>query len=442
MSPIPPRRNSPSFVSRLTCCPSFGRAPSATTTSELKSPAISRARMASATLSKSNGISGIRITSAPPAIPPCSAIQPACRPITSTTMARLWLVAVVWRRSSASITAATAESKPKVMAVASRSLSIVFGTPTQLIPASCNCKAVVIEPSPPTMMSASTCASFRTLRAFSITSAATTARSPAPILATKCPRFVVPISVPPSAMMFSVHLRSSTVKSPGGNNPSKPSRNPSISQPSLSAASAAPRKTALSPGQSPPLVRIPIRVFIRGRLQHLFRIDQSTGSGPLIVKLPTLADEPLAITKSIVATKNYDDEVARKNGGVVAILDYFGGAISRKNEALTGTSGLAGFDAIDSVGTEQIVGCFKKSMHLFATAVEGNIALLLRNVKTKARLVHRITGESREIDCSGIWHRPFLGIEPTGINKPRPVHPELFGQRIHLRHEDGSRSDL
>src|SRR5207253_2853266 len=112
------------------------------------------------------------------------------------------------------------------MAVASRSLSIVFGTPTQLIPASCNCKAVVIEP-------------------------------------------------------------------------------------------------------SPPLVRMPIRVFIRGRLQHLYRIDQSPGSGPLIVNLPTLPDEPLAISKSIVAAKNYDDEVTWKNGGAIAILDDFGGAICR-----------------------------------------------------------------------------------------------------------------
>src|SRR5438477_11257664 len=328
------------------------------------------------------------------------------------------------------------------MAVASRSLSIVLGTPTQLIPASCNCKAVVMEPSPPTMMSASTRASFRTLRAFSMTFAATTARSPAPILATRCPRFVVPINVPPSAMMFSVHFRSSTVKSPGGNNPSKPSRNPSISQPSLSAASAAPRKTALSPGQSPPLVRIPIRVFIRGRLQHLFRIDQSTGSGPLIVELPTLPDEPLAISKSIVATKNYDDEVAWKNGSVVAILDYFGGAISRKNEAFTGATGLAGFAAIDTVGAEQVVRCSQESVHLFATAAEGNFALLLRNIKTKARLVHRVTRKSREIDCSGIWHRPFLKIEPAGIDETRPVHPELFCQRIHLRHEHGSRGDL
>src|SRR5207244_8440064 len=289
------------------------------------------------------------------------------------------------------------------MAVASRSLSMVFGTPTQLIPASCNCKAVVIEPSPPTMMSASTRASFRTLRASSMISAATTARSPAPILATKCPRLVVPMSVPPSAMIFSVHLRSRMVKSPGGNNPSKPSRNPCTSQPILSAASAAPRKTALSPGQSPPLVRIPIRVFIRGRLQHLFRIDQSTGGGPLIVKLPTLPDEPLAISKPIVAAKNHDDEVTWKNCGTVTILDYFGGAISRKDEAFASMSRLAGFDAIDSVAAEQIIGCSKESVHLFTSAVERNFALLLRNIKTKTRLVHRVTGKSSKIDHSGIW---------------------------------------
>src|SRR5258708_3070946 len=36
----------------------------------------------------SNGRSGIRITSAPPARPECSAIQPAWRPITSPTLTR------------------------------------------------------------------------------------------------------------------------------------------------------------------------------------------------------------------------------------------------------------------------------------------------------------------------------------------------------------------
>src|SRR5207247_3204437 len=93
------------------------------------------------------------------------------------------------------------------------------------------------------------------------------------------------------------------------------------------------------------------------RVRHLFRIDQSTSLGPLIIKLPPLPDESFAISKSIVATENYDDEVARKDCGVVAVLDHFGGAISRQEQAFTGTSGLAGFDAIDSVSAKQIVCC-------------------------------------------------------------------------------------
>ena len=77
----------------------------------------------------SNGRSGIRITSAPPARPECRAIQPAWRPITSTIITRLCDSAVVCSRSMASVAICTAVSKPKVMSVPARSLSIVFGTP-------------------------------------------------------------------------------------------------------------------------------------------------------------------------------------------------------------------------------------------------------------------------------------------------------------------------
>src|SRR4030081_2719095 len=51
-----------------------------------------------------NGRSGTRIASAPPAIPAWVAIQPACRPMTSTTITRLCDSAVVCRRSIASVT--------------------------------------------------------------------------------------------------------------------------------------------------------------------------------------------------------------------------------------------------------------------------------------------------------------------------------------------------
>ena len=52
--------------------------------------------------------------SAPPASPECRAIQPACRPITSTTTARWCDSAVVRSRSIASVAMATAVSKPNV----------------------------------------------------------------------------------------------------------------------------------------------------------------------------------------------------------------------------------------------------------------------------------------------------------------------------------------
>ncbi len=52
---------------------------------------------------------------APPASPECSAIQPACRPMTSTTTStRIWDSAVVCSRSMASVATVTAVLKPKV----------------------------------------------------------------------------------------------------------------------------------------------------------------------------------------------------------------------------------------------------------------------------------------------------------------------------------------
>src|SRR5262245_4728384 len=68
--------------------------------------------------------------------------------------------------------------------------------------------------------------------------------------------------VPPSAMIPLMLSRSRMTWLPGGRSPSNPSRKPTTSQPSFSAARTTPRRTALSPGQSPPLVRTPIRGFI------------------------------------------------------------------------------------------------------------------------------------------------------------------------------------
>ena len=89
--------------------------------------------MTSTIASRLNGISGIRMASAPPANPAKSAIQPAVLPISSTSITLWWLSAVVWSRSIASVATATAVSNPIVTSVPRTSLSIVFGTCTTRI---------------------------------------------------------------------------------------------------------------------------------------------------------------------------------------------------------------------------------------------------------------------------------------------------------------------
>ena len=135
--------------------PSLGMAPSETTM--IGAYCVSnRFLTCSQTASMSNGCSGISTVLAPPAMPACSAIQPACRPITSTTSTRWCDSAVVCRRSIASVAMLTAVSKPKVKSVPDRSLSMVFGTPTTFTPRSASLVATPRVSSPPIATRAST----------------------------------------------------------------------------------------------------------------------------------------------------------------------------------------------------------------------------------------------------------------------------------------------
>ena len=76
-------------------------------------------------------VSGINIFSAPVAIPLCSAIYPASRPITSTTNKRSCASAVSLILSIASTAVLTAVSNPIVKSLPAISLSIVPGIPIQ-----------------------------------------------------------------------------------------------------------------------------------------------------------------------------------------------------------------------------------------------------------------------------------------------------------------------
>ena len=151
----PPSRSNPNASSwAATCAPGGGSTPSATTTTEYRSPRSARERSRLATTSRSYGSSGIRIASAPPAIPAYNAIHPACGPSPRAPSRGRGLGGGVIR-SIASVAICTAVSNPNVTSVPARSLSIVFGTPTIVIASSTRRGAVLSVPSPPTTTSES-----------------------------------------------------------------------------------------------------------------------------------------------------------------------------------------------------------------------------------------------------------------------------------------------
>ena len=209
-------------------------------------PRLCRRRIRSHTSSRSIGISGTRITSAPPAIPENVAIHPACRPITSTTMTRLCDSAVVWIRSMASVAVETAVSKPKVKSVPDRSLSIVLGTPTTGSPISYSFDAAPRVSSPPTAIRAS---SPRIRRFFS-------ALSGPPASLNGLVR-EVPMIVPPMWRIPETILPSRSIGE-GSSSPFHPFRSPTTRELSVSDFRTTARITALRPGQSPPPVKTPI----------------------------------------------------------------------------------------------------------------------------------------------------------------------------------------
>ena len=94
--------------------------------------------------------SGMRIFSAPVAIPLCRAMYPASRPITSITKTRSCASIVSLILSMASTAVFTAVSKPIVKSVPEMSLSMVPARPIQgILNSLLNFTAPLNDPSPP-----------------------------------------------------------------------------------------------------------------------------------------------------------------------------------------------------------------------------------------------------------------------------------------------------
>ena len=157
--------------------------------------------------------------------------------------------AVVCRRSIASMAIFTDVSNPNVKSVLFRSLSMVFGTPITFTPRASSFVATPRVSSPPIAIRTSMpcSARFCLMRStpFSILKG----------LVRDEPRMVPPLA----RIDFTVARSSGMVSASSG--PFQPSRNPTNSYPySFIPFVTTPRITPLSPGQSPPPVRIPMRI--------------------------------------------------------------------------------------------------------------------------------------------------------------------------------------
>jgi len=137
--------------------------------------------------------------------------------MTSTTITRRWASAVEWRRSRHSVAKETAVSKPKVITVFERSLSMVLGTPTMRTPFFARALAMVREPSPPMATTASISWAARARTRSSVRSSSFMVPSGIRVGYLRgFPRLVVPMMVPPRWVIPRTRVRLRGTRPPSG----------------------------------------------------------------------------------------------------------------------------------------------------------------------------------------------------------------------------------
>src|SRR6478609_916107 len=114
--------------------------------------------------------------------------------------------------------------------------------------------------------------------------------------------------------------------------------------------------TALSPGQSPPLLRIPIRMgmfLLRvGDVEHfpLAVLDERAGFQPRVVSPPALADQITGATEAVRIVQN-DNEEAARSGALRAVWFFTNQRLAVHAHRNTGAGrvGRAGFQSEDAL---------------------------------------------------------------------------------------------
>src|SRR5216117_4208562 len=126
---------------------------------------------------------------------------------------------------------------------------------------------------------------------------------------------------------------------------------------------------------------------IYGRCLHLKQflwIGQTTGSRPLIIQLPAALQKRRAFAESIRAAEEHYHQMTRIHGLLLALANHFRLTIRVQNQTLTRARGKAGFHSVDPHFAQKFVCVAKHVIQSLPGSLEGNLAFLLRYIKTEA----------------------------------------------------------
>ena len=188
--------------------------------------------------------------------------------------------------------------------------------------------------------------------------ASTTVRSPAPTFAAKCPRFVVPMIVPPRGMMPAVLRRSRMTKFPGGKQTFEAIEKAENFQIQFFRGEHDAAQHGIQSGTI-----ATARQNADAGLRHLrdqgsesfLRIRPCGRRRPTDRKAASPAPEFARLPKAIWAGEQDDDEMTRINPSSPTFLDDFRFAMRGEHQTIAGARSPAGLDTIDAVHAEKFV---------------------------------------------------------------------------------------
>jgi len=157
------------------------------------------------------------------------------------------------------------------------------------------------------------------------------------------------------------------------------------------------------------------------------------------MQLPATRKKLRAFTETIGAAKNDNDETTRNDRRSAILVADMGLPLGGENQAIPGAGGASRLHPIDSIAAEQFVRVSQHITDLLAASIEGNLALLLGDVKAKTRLAYSVPGQPHHVGGRRVRKRARRRVDAMRINEVRAFHPERFGERIHLADKNRDR---